>query len=281
MYMKARRIKKDLCIDSSDWIFSVSKGWNDWFTSFEDSQVANHPFPKQWDPHAFEESLFTWKEYREALPNVLSPQPYLLEMAEYVKKEFGLTRNEYASIFIRRGCKIKFESEYFETRDYVNRIFKEWPECKKIFVQTDDYRAYLEVKELVPPGVDVFTRCPEDKLGSYVFEYTPFTDHRIDKPENHAYLEKCKDIPRQKPVVEMSKDEMKLHVIEMLVGLIICQDSRGVALDYYSNVSRYIALSHKDGLSAIWNIDEKEKFSVENENELIRCPRWYPFYLSS
>jgi hypothetical protein len=271
--MRAKKENKILALDSRKWLFTVSKGWNDWFTSFENAPKPWKAFPSNWSRKA-NEMIFKWKDYQKALPEVFSYQPYLLELAEKVKKEMGLETGEYAAIFIRRGCKIKFESEYFDTKLYVDRIFKEWPECKKIFVQTDDYRAYLEVRGLVPEDVAVFTTCPEDKLGAFVFEYDPLKDHRIDKPENHEYLEKFKSLPPQKTLPEMSKEELFKHVAEMLVGLHICKESKGVALEYFSNVSRFIALAHKDGLKGIWNIDDRLKF---DENTLVRCPRYYPF----
>lgn len=272
-FMRAKREDKILALDCRKWLFTVSKGWNDWFTTLEDRPKPWKAFPSTWDTGA-DETIFTWKEYEKATKELFQLQPYLLEMVSKAKAEMGLETGEYASIFIRRGCKIKFESEYFDTKQYVDRVFKEWPDCKKIFVQTDDFRAYLEVRGLVPDTVAVFTTCPEDKLGTFVFEYSPLTDHRIDKSENHEYLEKFKDLPPQKTLPEMTKEELFAHVVEMLVGLTICTQSRGIALEYFSNVSRYLALAHKDGLKGIWNIDDRVKF---DENTLVRCPRYYPF----
>jgi hypothetical protein len=183
--------------------------------------------------------------------------------------------SNYVSIFIRRGDKLYEESVYIPTELYCKKL-KELSNLKlfhTIFVQTDDIRAVDEVKKFFPDKRVVST-CPSDKYGAYVYFYRPQEGSTCGIPPNAEYFKSLLDKPEQKIVSELGPEEMRVHVEEMLIGLELCKRSAVCCLDYQSNASRYIALTHHRGLKGILAI-EGQPFTNETP---VRCPRYFPFW---
>lgn len=262
-------------LDDSDWLFSCEKGWSDYFTTLK-GQTGLHPadIPVLTEELYNDKCLFTVTEYRQAMKDLYELQPWLLERVETTMTSLGLVADEYAAIFIRRGDKCVSESVVIPTQAYVNQVLSHSPDVKMIFVQTDDFRAVEEVRALLPPGIEVVTTCPPEKLGAFVFAFQPEDGTEIPCQRNLDYLASYEGLARQRIVADYSKEEMKEHVAEMLVGLELCKRAKGVSLDYLSNTSRFLTFSHPKGREGVWNL---EKHITFEEDQLIKCPRFFPF----
>ena len=289
-YMICKQQGVKLYLNSAEWTFAHTLGWSDYFTTM--TEKPESPMPEI----AIDREdirLFTVAEYKQAIKELFDFQPHLLEKARNLQKELGL--DKYIAVFIRRGDKLLGESLFIHMQFYAQRALEKNPST--IFVQTDDYRAFLEFKYIIHAinnTIRVLTTCPETKFGMF---FTPL-DIQEARPafylhnnitykfsNNIEYL--STNLP-QKPLVDYTNAEMREHVEEMLVGIIVCQGANYIVLDHMSNVSRFIHFSHPRGKDAILAIEDMDIHIVDNvplipkykytEDKLIRNPRYHSIY---
>ena len=279
-----------LYLNSAEWTFAHTLGWSDYFTTM--AEKPESPMPEI----AIDREdirLFTVAQYKEAIKELFEFQPHLLEKARNLQKEMEL--DKYIAVFIRRGDKLLGESLFIHMQFYAQRALEKNPNT--IFVQTDDYRAFLDLKDIIHRTnntIRVLTTCPETKFGMFfrsldIQEARPalylHNDIRYKYSQNIEYL--STNLP-QKPLVDYTKDEMREHVEEMLVGIIVCQQAEYIVLDHMSNVSRFIHFSHPRGKDAILSIEDMDIKIVDNvplipkyeytEDTVIRNPRYHSIY---
>ena len=279
-----------LYLNSAEWTFAHTLGWSDYFTTM--TEKPESPMPEI----AIDREdirLFTVAEYKQAIQDIFNFQSHLLEKARNLQKDLDL--DKYIAVFIRRGDKLLGESLFIHMQFYAQRALEKNPST--IFVQTDDYRAFLEFKYIIHAinnTIRVLTTCPETKFGMF---FTPL-DIQEARPafylhnnitykfsNNIEYL--STNLP-QKPLVDYTNAEMREHVEEMLVGIIVCQGANYIVLDHMSNVSRFIHFSHPRGKDAILAIEDMDIHIVDNvplipkykytEDKLIRNPRYHSIY---
>jgi hypothetical protein len=248
-YMISKNLNQKLYVNSDVWLFKHDLGWNDWFTTLPDKTEEPHPYIKC---DSSTNRLFTVSEYREAIKELFVFQPYLHDLANKLADELQLG-DSYVSIFIRRGDKFLGESVYISIHAYVAIALTKNPSV--IFVQTDDYRAVEEIRELVKKhdaSIRVVSTCPKEKNGFFLspVEKSETKSHRYIMPDgteiiNSENIDYLNTTPRQKPFVEYTPREIKEHVEEMLVGLILCQRSKVLVIDNMSNTSRFLFFSRK------------------------------------
>jgi len=266
-YMICKLNNVKLYIKSEGWPFLHNLGWNDWFTTLDttDKQLPDINCDDSSDRR------FTVLDYKNAIKEVFMFQPYLHELADKVTNQLELG-DSYVSIFIRRGDKLIGESIFIPSYIYVELALSKNPSV--IFVQTDDYRAVEEVRELVRQkneNIRVVSTCPQDKNG---FFYYPIGTHQLRSfqynlengtsltlNDNVKYIEST---PPQKHILKYTKEEIKIHVEEMIVGLILCQRSRYLVLDNMSNTSRYLIFSHNLGKDGILLLEDLNLAIAEN-----------------
>ena len=279
---------KELNITSNDWFFGHTLGWNDYFTTFSNT-IPTTRLAKDDDSN----KKHTVADYKKAIGEIFVYQPYILKMVEDRVKELDL--NDYVAVFIRRGDKLLGESALIPTQFYVMRALAMNPST--IFVQTDDYRAFEEFQDLVHqtnPEIRVITTCPSNKFGMF---FVPLDMNQcrcqqfmIDGKQvvvdtNIQYL---KTNTPQKALYDYTKPEIREHVEEMLVGILICQRASYVAMDHMSNVARYIAFSHPRGKDAILAIEDMNiclsptnrlipRYDYD-DSKYIRNPRYHSIY---
>ena len=257
-YLVAKQFNLPFYIDDSEWMFKHTNGWRDYFTTLNiinSTTVLQQPL--YIDIEERYTDSFTLNEYRYAIKEVFQFNSIVKERFYKTLEKYNLTENNYDAIMIRR--KIYGESEYISTEQYVNKLLQK--DIKKIFVQTDDYNAYKEVCNLVNGRAQVFTTCPEDKLGCFVFNYSPEVGSTLSE-QNDTYLKNLTSLPKKKSVNQYNSEEMKEHVEEMLIGLEICLHSRYLVLDYQSNVTRYLVVNHNNPSNVINIHNEIIDFSV-------------------
>ncbi len=255
-YLLAKKEGQSFYLDDGEWMFGHTHGWRDYFTSlsriseaegrvpppyYSICHIFNNPYHQgNIGDHLFHQ--FTLQQYRDALKDIFVLQDSLKNRLQTTLQNLSLQVGEFDTIMIRRGDKMYGESYYISSETYLKPLLERG--SKKIFVQTDDYNAYLEIKNLAEPhGVSVYTTCPQTKIGCFVFNYSPEVGSKTSN-ENDIYLQNIAKHPKQKNVSEYNSDEMKEHVEEMIVGLEICKLGRYLSTDYQSNVTRYLFVTH-------------------------------------
>jgi hypothetical protein len=259
-YMVCKKEGKKFYVNSKDWIFTHDKGWHDYFTTLEECPNPGELPDINWDKP--DDRQFTVADYKKAMREVFVYQPYLHDMADKVSKELDL--GEYTAIFVRRGDKLLGESVYIPTEAYVESALSTG--ASTVFVQTDDYRVVEEIRSMIRvrnASVRVVTTCPPQKHGHFVFavetsvvrtmQYQDQQGNTFVNNQNVDYLNATR---RQKPLMEYTKEEIKAHVEEMLVGMILCQRSKNLVIDHTSNVGRYLHFTHPGGRSALRIIED-------------------------
>lgn len=263
--------RANLQIDSDNWLFRVKEGWADWFVSLPDEVTSDSQELNE--PELAEKKLFTWGAYSEAAKFVYQLNPHLLGLTSAIQETFGLSNEPYVSLFIRRGDKLYEESVCIPTEVYCKKLLKSGIPFNTVYVQTDDIRTVGEVQKCLPDK-KVISLCPPEKYGAYVYYYKPLEGSDCGIPANAEYFKGLLDKPVQTLVTDYDSEQMRGHVEEMLIGLELCKRSVVCCLDYQSNASRYLALTHPRGLEGILPVEGQE-FQMDT---LVQCPRYFPFW---
>ena len=262
----AKRLGLELRLCCDNWLFKCEKGWSDYFLSVQTPPAEDEKLwysSKRFDGDAY----FTVGDYRHMVRELFLPRIEILERANHIMNR--LFKGEpYHAIFIRRGDKVVKESVCLPTSVYVGELLAREPNVKRVFVQTDDYRAVEEVKALLPAGVEVFTTCPKEKFGAWVFDFTTQTE--VPYEGNDAYMKSFDTLPQQVCVKDFTPEQKREHVEEMLAGVLACMGAKGCVLDHLSNTGRFIIFA---GMNA-WPID---KHLTYEEDQHILCPHFFPF----
>lgn len=293
-YMLAKKNGNELVTNLSEWTFGHTLGWSDYFTTFPTTSEEGEVYS---EGNSETSKRFTVAEYRKAMSEVFVYQPRILEAATARMAEFGLVEGEYLAVFVRRGDKFLGESAYIESQYYAQRLLAKMGNKKALFVQTDDFRVYEELHHIFTminsrydekDKIRILTTCPSTKLG-FFYSKTDVSQGRSIQhmmPDGSSvidtrHLQYLKATPQQKPITEYTADEMREHVEEFLIGIIICQRAAYVCLDHMSNVSRFIAYSHPRGHEAILAIEDMNlnipRYDYTEET-YITNPRYHSIY---
>lgn len=303
-YMHIKKINSSFKLLSHKWLFKYKLGWEDyfknidvignnidefskygeeWYDSLSANDIHNHTYDTTQSirtfTHLFAIGHFTMYDYKNAIKEIYVYNDRIRDIINDVKKYLSLTN--YGGIFIRRGDKlISRESNFINLEKFVDLLLSKNPDCKTIFLQTDDYNSYLEIKKYIDEKnlqIKLVTLCNENtKGGMVIFNYNKDKlNNEINNNDiNNEYLIQCiNNLYNYKPVNTMNNDEIYQHVIDMLIGIDIILESDVVICDFSSNVSRFIKLAHKNS---------ENVFDILNPNkdidwDCVICPG-YSFY---
>lgn len=248
-YLYAKKNNIQFYIDDSEWMFKHNLGWRDYFSSLTliTEHNVQHPIYSEIDIEDSRLHQFTLNEYIAALNEVYILNDYMNEKYDKHKK---ILPEKYNSIMIRRGDKMYGEAKYIETKKYIEKLLEK--NNLDIFVQTDDYSAYEEVREYIKlhnENITVLTLCSPEKRGAFVFNYQPTVGSLVSVLNNNYLLGLSSK--NQKSVNSYSPSEMKEHVEEMIIGLQLCTDSEYLATDFQSNVTRFLLCTHSNPSNVI------------------------------
>lgn len=217
-YLYAKENQCDFYVTSTDWYYTHTNGWHDYFISlnawdpmlkstYETVIVTSHmKLPK-------ERSKFTLRNYIDAIKIIYKLKPELEAKSDEILQKHP----ELISLFIRRGDKITFgEAPHIETSEIVRLTGLD--NKTELFVQTDDYRVVEEL-ETKQNFNKLISTVPKTKFGS------------------HARL-----------WLKLPKTERKIQTEEMLIGLQVCSKSQLCWTDFTSNVGRFLILSNIDNV---------------------------------
>jgi hypothetical protein len=112
-------------------LFKSQKGWEDYFLNIDTNAPINHPnviYLKHYQPV----DKFTIHEYKKILPEMYKYNKLTKTKIDEMKMKLNLREN-YDSIFIRRGDKLAWESMYIETQNFIELLLARNPNCHTIF----------------------------------------------------------------------------------------------------------------------------------------------------
>ena len=249
-YLSCKLRGHSFILNTEYWLFKAVNGWTDYFAPID--FIGEHD----------DNELYILKHYQTADPFSLHDYKNIIQKMYiyndatklYIIKEkmaLGLDNKQYGSIFIRRGDKLSAESKYIPTEAYLDILLLKSPGCKTIFLQTDDYNCFLDLKQCVFKkglSIEVITMCHENNKGMVIFDHnlTNGLEKAIySNEDNKEYLSTVmEDLRNAKPVNQMDSPEIYQHTMEMIIGIDIVLGSQLCVCDYQSNVSRFIKLAH-------------------------------------
>lgn len=245
LYCKENQI--NLMVDSKNWLFSSKDGWSDYFESIDLQFNDNDSTKTKTVGHP--ETLSDYKiiEYKNIIGEVYKYNEKTKANIDQYKTTHHLLYKEYDSIRIRRGDKLAAESLYINETKYIEYLLEKNPLCKKIFVSTDDYNAFIGITDYVTRNnlnIELITSCDKNNFGFTTSKH--FKDN-IKNGINREYVDTVIDkINKSKSVDEMNHDEKYKHTIDLLTDVDILINSNICVLDYQSNISRFVKLAHND-----------------------------------
>jgi hypothetical protein len=274
-YLLAKKHNVKFVLHSDHWLFKSQKGWEDYFLNIDTNAPINHPnvaYLKHYQPV----DKFTIHEYKKILPEMYKYNKLTKTKIDEMKMKLNLREN-YDSIFIRRGDKLAWESMYIETKNFIEILLARNPNCHTIFLQTDDYNCYIDLQNYISENnlnIRAVTLCDESIRGGMII-FKANVDNCLKKAEiNQDYIsENMVNYQNCKPVNCMNSEEIYKHTMDMIIGIDIVLNSNSCVCDYQSNVSRFIKLLHKnfDSVVDILNPD------LEIDMNRTECPAFGNF----
>ena len=265
--------KINFTVKSDNWAFKWKNGWSDYF---EDISLNFYSPQRVIDKglHELVDDQLKIIDYKNAIPKVYKYNDYTKAEIQKTKAEFGLEDGKYDSIFIRRGDKLAVESVFIKEDVYLDLLLAKNPNCKTIFLQTDDYNCFIELEKQIKSRnlkIQLFTICDKESAGVIVNrgEIDNLNGALKNNEKNKQYLEKIIDkLNKTKPVAEMNSDEIQKHMMDMIIGIDIACKSNICITDYQSNVSRFIKLYHNNPA----NVYDVSNPDVDIDYEKVICP---------
>lgn len=270
-YIYCVKNKISFTLKSDDWTFLYQDGWTDYFMpielNFEDSHHTNAHYGHG---NVIEDVSFL--EYKNALPFVYKYNDFIQSKINEKMHQLKLVKGSYSSISIRRGDKLLCEFKIIETEKYIESLLKIEPDCKIIFLQTDDYNCYNDVMNYIRENgleIQVITLCDSNLYGFTVNIENGVEFYNTDSnfQENNPYIYKIRSMNvKNKTIFDMNKEEIREHMITFLVEIDIVLQSKICVTDYSSNVRKFIKLWNGDSVVHV--------FDEEMDLNKIGCPAY-------
>lgn len=274
-YIYCKKNHVSFQLDTKSWLFKYKNGWTDYFEPIDFTETEQNETTVIYSHNAEIEKFPIW-EYRKFLLNeIYIYNDQVKTKIEETIARLGLIKGEYDSIFIRRGDKLFSESSFYPTEKYMELVIQKNPQCKIIFIQTDDYNCVLDAEKYIQENnlsIQIMTLCNPMTKGMVILKKILDTENVEGRNENHKeYLNSIKTgLAEMKSVDNMNPDEIYQHTLEMLVGIDIVLHSNICILDGQSNVSRFICITH-DHLENVFDFRfPNDHFDMNRTT----CPAW-------
>jgi hypothetical protein len=271
-YIYCKENKKNFVIESDQWIFKSKNGWEDYFepVKLQYNDGTNVAFVGHNDVI----KDYPLIEYKNNIKELYIYNKRTNEQIQKINQTLKIP-NDYDSIFIRRGDKLGQESKFIKEDTYINRLLKRSPNCRYIYLQTDDYNCFIALQKYIEENglnIEITTLCDPNSFGVVVHDFQKdiLKNASETNSANKDYLNKVIDkLNNSKSVENMNSDEKYKHLMDMIVGIDICLKSRHCVTDYQSNVSRFIKLAHNDS-NNVYDVSDTNDIDY---NKLI-CPAY-------
>ena len=263
-YLYAKKNNLSFKVKSDEWLFKFKNGWDDYFKNIDIKMNNIDDLNNSCFGHHQQIFEFTITEYKNAIKEIYIYNDVVYKKIQKIKEQLCLKEN-YDAIFIRRGDKLSGESNFINTEEYIVTLLLKKPNCHTIFVQTDDFNCYLDVKQYVKSkqlNINVITLCKEElKGGMIIFNCNKsgiewaVKEHNINKEYISTVLENLRTTT---PIDKLNNEQIYEHTLDMLIGIDIVLEADVVICDYSSNVSRFIKLANKDSKN-VFDVTNPEK----------------------
>lgn len=272
-YIFCEKNRVNFTIQSDDWLYKYKHGWSDYF---EDVSLNYYKPEKVIDLglHQIIDDNLKIIDYKNTINKVYKYNDYTKNEIQKTKSKFGLEDGKYDAIYIRRGDKLVSESVFIPEEKYLNLLMVKNPNCKTIFLQTDDYNCFIELEKQINAQklpIKLITTCDKESVGVIVHkgDIQGLNDAAQNHDKNKQYLEKIIDkLNKTKPVHEMNSEEVRNHLMDMIVGVDIASKSNVCITDYQSNVARFIKLYHTNS-SNVYDVNNPD---TDIDYEKVICP---------
>jgi hypothetical protein len=257
-YIYAKKYGLDFSVSENDWSYTIVNGWTDYFEPVEIKHSKNNNKLNYKIDECYKIlEDFTLQEYKDAIPELYRYNQKTLNIINNKKKELGIDNKEYCGIYIRRGDKLVDETIYVPSKNFVDILFEKNPNCKTIFVQTDDYNSVRDIKDYINmDDIEILTLCPENMFGSISNNdyYNKMKNNNVDT-NNEDYMKQINE-NLSKPISDLNITERYLHTIELLTSIDILLHASTVICDFDSNISRFIKLAH-DNIDNVYDVRDR------------------------
>jgi len=271
-YLYAKKKNLQFKINSSNWLFKYDKGREDYFKNID--MIKGNACNDICFGHNQQIDNFTITEYKNIIKELYLYNDNIKQLIEVTKEKLSL-KNNYDSIFIRRGDKLSGESNYISTEKYIEVLLNKNPKCHTIFLQTDDYNCYLDLKNYITHNnleINIITLAKETtKGGMIIFSCNKagiewaVNSHEINKNYISNVINNLRD---STSIDKLNNDEIFNHTLEMIIGIDIVLNSNISICEYSSNVSRFIKLAHNNS-DNVYDVLNSDKDIDWNKT---RCP---------
>jgi hypothetical protein len=266
-YLYCKKYKINFSMQTTpSWPYTLKDGWIDYFEDVKltyniDSNTNTDENEKQIiNGCCTILEQFPLSDYVAIIPEFYKYNDETKKHINKIKEQLDINNKEYGAVYIRRGDKLVDETKYIESKKFADMLINKMPDCKILFVQTDDYNSYIDIKNYIEndlkKGIKVLTTCPADRFGTIA--HSGYTDKIVKNDVDNSskdYMNQIKD-KLSKPIAEMNIEERKEHTLELLTGIDICMNAKYVICDFKSNVSRFIKIAHRDFYSVFDVSDE-------------------------
>jgi hypothetical protein len=284
-YLYCKKYRINFKTESVDWPYTFKTGWTDYF---ENISLEYDTHTKMNNKEKSNTRIlsgcctileqFPLRDYVQIIPEYYRYNKQTKQHIYNMKVKLKLIGKEYGSIYIRRGDKLVDEINFISSTKFTDLLLDKYPECKIIFVQTDDYNSYLDVKRhiqtLGKTDINVITLCPDTSFGAIANsgyltkmktnQISTLKENQKTLTNNKEYVDKIKN-NLSKPISDMTPHEKYEHTMELLTSVDICINSKYCICDYKSNVSRFIKIAHNNfnhvfdvnNTDSIINLDSK------------------------
>ena len=266
-YLYSKKYLLNVTTVAVNWPYTYSNGWTDYFEDTNlsyllddkdtiDAKDANRSITIRGCCMVLEQ--FPLGDYRNIISEYYKYNSKTRIHINNITNNLGLHVGEYGAVYIRRGDKLVDEITIVPAADFAKLLLKKMPECNTIFVQTDDYNCYIDIKNYIEnelhSNIKILTICPDTNFGAIA--HNGWAD-RLKKDNifmnNKNYVQNIKH-KLAKPISEMTPDERYVHTMELLTGVDICIHAANVVCDYKSNVSRFIKIAHHN-FNAVFDVN--------------------------
>jgi len=205
---------------------------------------------------------YTMQEYK----NIINEQ-YLL--TDFVKNKVNETikninlPDQYDAVMIRRGDKLATESVLLGANLYAKKLFEVNPNCKFIFVHSDDNIACDEfIDSIKDKNINCYKITDTEQDGG-TFLFTSFINSKSTIEQNSEYYEKVKNTVK-KCTANMNKHEKHDHFMRMIIAFEIIQKSNILVTDYQSNSTRFLKLYHNN-MNNVYSVLDDTQINMDRK----------------
>jgi hypothetical protein len=249
-YIYCKKNNINFILNTDNWLFKYINGWEDYFININITHNNDYIDVINMNCNQLIDN-YSIIEYKNIIHEFYKYNNNTIENINIKKNYLNLHDINYDAIFIRRGDKLISESIYISAEKYLLILLQKNQNCRKIFLQTDDYNCFLELENYINVNnlnIELLTLCDKNSKGFIIFNSSIdiIKNDNIKNELNNNYLKINNDITINKSVDKMDNIDIYNHTISMICGIDIVLNSNICITDYSSNVSRFIKLAHKN-----------------------------------